>query len=461
MPRSECLLGLAALLALSFAGCATVDSRPDYDQAKQEIRAMTGEEVIHDPDQPVLTADEIRAIVSDGLGLQEATRLALLNNRRLQAGFLSLGVARADYVQAGLLENPSLSLAFLFPDTGGRTKWIADLAGSLAQLWQIPSREAIARAGLEQRVLELSRFAGELVAATKEAYFESVAAREARSVARRNVELARRSLDGVRRQVEEGVASRADEGLAESLVLGAELSFQRTEREEVVTLRKLAALLSLEQDVLLVTLTDPLPRPERNTLERESLVEQRLNARPDLRAAERAVAAAEAKVSWERARTLPEVSAGIAAERPEDGSSADFFVGPVAKLEIPLFDHNQAQVSRAELELAGRRKEYEALVAEASQELRAALDQAEVASRAAAFATDELVPQAERNASLAEKAYELGDTTVLTLLQARKAALEARRTEIEALLEAALSRIELERAAGGPLGGSPDRAARP
>lgn len=461
MPRSNRLHVLGYGAILSVAGCATVDPRPDYEQAKEEIRATTGEEVVHDPDEPVLTAAEIGTMLADGLGLDEATRLALLNNRRLQAGFLALGVARADYVQAGLLENPSLSLAFLFPDAGGRVRWTADLVGSVTEIWQIPARQARAQAGLEQRILELSRFAGELVVATKAAYFEGVAAREARSVARANVELARRSLEGVRRQVEEGVASKTDESLAESLALGAELSFQRTEREEVAVTRKLAALLSLEEDVLAVTLADPLPEPAWQRLEREELVEKGLNTRPDLRAAERAVTAAEERVALERRRRFPEVSAGLSAERPEGGSSADFLAGPGAALELPLFDQNQAQVSRAEFELAGRRKEYEALVAEVSQEVRAALDRAEVASRAAAFARDELVPQAERSAALAEKAYELGDTTVLTLLQAQKAALEARRAAIDALLEAALSRIELERAAGSPLDASPAAGARP
>ncbi len=462
MPSWKCPLPRhQVLLVVSLAGCATVDPRPDYEKAAQEIRATTGEDGVYDPDEPVLSAAEIGMMLSDGLGLDEAARLALLNNRRLQAGFLALGVARAEYVQAGLLENPSLSLAFLFPDAGGRTRWNADLAGSVAELWQIPSRKAIAQAGLEQRILELSRFAGELVAATKEAYFESVAARESRSVAGRNVELARRSLGGVRRQVEEGTASKTDEGLAESLALGAELSFQRTEREEVSATRKLAAFLSLEEDVLSVALTDPLPEPTWQAFEREALVEKSLNARPDLRAAERAVAAAEERVGLERKRRFPGVSAGLSAERPEGGSSADFLIGPGGSIEIPIFDQNQAQVSRAEFELAGRRKEYEALVADASQEVRAALDKAEVASRTATFARDKLVPQAERSASLAEKAYELGDTTILTLLQAQNAALEARRTEIEALLEAVLSRIEVERTAGAPLGPSSDVEARP
>ncbi len=446
------VLSWLALLAAS--GCATVDPSPDYEQARKEIRAATGEAELHDPEGPALASEEIGAVLADGLGLAEATRLALLNNRRLQAGFLSLGVARAEYVQAGLLENPSLSLAFLFPDSGGRVRWTADLLGSVAEIWQLPARQALARAGLEQRILELSRFAGELVAGTRATYLESVAAREARSGARANVELARRSLAGIRRQVEEGAASRTEEGLAESLALGAELAFQRTEREEVAHVRRLAALLSLGEDLLTVALTDPLPDPAWQGFEREQLVERSLGARADVRAAERAVVAAEERVALERKRRFG-VGAGASAERPEGGSSAELLVGPAANVELPLFVQNQAQVSRAEFELAERRKEREALVAEVRQEVRAALDEAEVASRAAVFARSELVPQALSTATLAEKAYELGDTTVLALLQAQGAALEARRTEIEALLEAALSRIELERAAGSPLGGPP------
>ncbi|TAH36797.1 MAG: TolC family protein [Planctomycetota bacterium] len=444
--------GLCPLLSLSLAGCATVDPGPDYEKAREEIHATTGVESIYHPEGPALSAEEIQLMVSDGLGLDEAARLALLNNRRLQAGFMGLGVARAEYVQAGLLSNPSLSLAFLFPEGGGRVKWTADLVGSVADLWQIPSRKAVAAAGLEQRILEVSRFAGELVAATRAAYFESVAAGAERSVARESVELARRLLEAVRRQAEHGVATRTEENLAESLSLGAELSLRRAEREEVTAKRRLAALLSLEADVFEVELADPLPEPALLELERESLVDRSLEVRPDVRAAGKAVAAAEGQADLERRRIIPELSAGLSAERPEGGSSTDFLIGPTATIEIPLFDQNQAQVSRAEFHLAELRMEYAALVAEVSQEVRAKADKAASAARAATFVQEDLLPQAEQSAALAKKAYELGDTTVLALLEAQRTVLEARRTLVDALLEAARSRIELERAVGAPLG---------
>jgi outer membrane protein TolC len=52
---------------------------------------------------------------------------------------------------------------------------------------------------------------------------------------------------------------------------------------------------------------------------------------------------------------------------------------------------------------------------------------------------------------LARTSYALGDTTLLTLLESQRAALQARSTRIEALLEAARTRVEVERAAGASL----------
>jgi outer membrane protein TolC len=446
---------LAPWIAIgTVTACASVDPRPDYEDARRSIRAATGEAEPYDPEKPVLTDSEIDAVLDGGLELVEATRLALRNNRRLQAGFMSLGVSRADYVQAGLFQNPNLSLAFLFPDSG-RVRWTADLFGSVSDVWQIPARQELARAGLEQRILDLSRYAGELVAETRAAYFEAVAAREARAVTRSNSDLARRSLEGVRRQVGAGQASKSEEALAEGLALGADYAFQRSERDVASSVRRLAALLSLDADLLAVELNDPLPAPIARGYDRESIVERSLGSRADVRAAERAVAAAAERVRLERNSRFG-LGAGVSAERPEGGGSTDFLVGPAASIELPIFDQNQAQISRAEFELAERTKEREALLSEIRQEVRAALDRAEIAARVASFARDEFVPQSVSTALLAERAYELGDTTVLTLLQAQKAALDARRMEVEALLDAARSRIELERAVGSPLEALPD-----
>jgi outer membrane protein, heavy metal efflux system len=449
--KNDWIVPILLLSAATASACATVDPRPDYARARDEIRVTAGEEEVFDPEGPVLSTEEIRAMLADGLALDEAGRLALLNNRRLQAGFLGLGVARSDFVQAGLLKNPSLSIAFLFPSGGGRTKWEAELAGNVAELWQIPARKALAGEEVEQRILELSRFAGELVASTKRAYFESVAAREGLAVARADEELARRSLAAVKRQVEMGVATRTEQNLAESDSLRAGFALLEAERGATSAKRELAALLSIEFDLLEVELTDPLPAPIAPALGRESLVQRSLELRPDMRAAGRAIAAAEARVSLEKRRVIQGASLGIAAERPEGGSAVDFLAGPSAALEIPIFDQNQAQVSRAEYHLGEIRKEYEGLAVDVSQQVRAGVDRAIAAANAGKFAQSELIPQAEASAALAQRAFDLSEATVVALLQAQRNALEARRSGIDSLLDAARSRIELERILGAPL----------
>jgi outer membrane protein TolC len=446
------MLGLSSMLVTaSCAACATVDPQPDFDRARKEIASTTGEEAVWDPSRAVLSDGEIRATLAGGLTSSEATRLALLNNRRLQAGFLGLGVARADYVQAGLLDNPNSSLAFLFPDPGSRVRWTADLFGNIAKLWQIPAQQALAEAGLEQRLLDLSRFAGELVAETRSAYFECVAARASSAIERANLDLAQRALEGVRRQVQEGLASSADESLARSSFLEAELERRRAEGVEARVMRKLAALLSIDDDLLVVEFADALPAPSAPEFEREALVARSSTVRPDLLAAQRAVATAELGLALERRRTFARVDAGVSFERPEGESTSNGFIGPGVAFELPLFDQNQVQVRRAEFELAERHKELEALLAEAAQDVRAALDGAQNAARTAAFARDELLVEAERSSTLAQRAYELGDATVLTLLAAQRSVLAARRAVIGATLTAAQSRIALERAVGAPL----------
>jgi len=442
--------GYLVLLVL-LASCTQVDLRPPYEEAQQEIRTVTGAKTVHDPDAPVLTNSEINAFLADGLALNEALQLALLNNRRLHAEFLALGVARAEFVQAGLLANPSLGLAFLLPSAGGRGRWTADVVGSLADLWQIPSRQAIAQAGAEQRLLELSRFAGELVAATKTAYFQSVAARAQQTLSRANLEYSEQALLGIRRQVAEGVSPKTDELLGENAVLSLKLAHQRTEREVVIAARELAALMSLHEDLLSVPLTDALGHGALPEEGREAFVDKSLMARPDLRAAARAVAAAEERVLLEHQRTFPELSTGLSAERPEAGSSSSFFFGPALTVELPIFDQNQAQLARARFEHARQVKEYEALVAEARQDLRAAFDKAALASRTASLVKTQVLPQAERNVALAEKIYAFGESTVLPLLQTRQQCNEARQTVISAALEATLAQIALEKAAGAPL----------
>ncbi|MFN0207791.1 MAG: TolC family protein [Planctomycetota bacterium] len=442
---------ILACVVIQIAGCATVDPRPDYDEVKGIIRKTTGRQEVFDPDTPPLSSSEISSVLADGLTLDEALRLALLNNQRLQAGFMRLGIGRAEYVQAGLLKNPKVSLAFLLPSGGGRGKLAVDLLEPIADLWQISKRKQFAKAELSQVVLEVSRFAGELVAETRIAYFESVAASELRVIAEAEVEVSQKQLEAVRRQVDSGVALATDANLAQSFALSTELAFRRAERQVVTTRRRLAALLSLEQDLQNAEFTDRIPTMFATQLDRESIVELSRATRLDVRAAEAAILSANAQIALEKNKRIPEFDAGVSVERPESGGSTSVLAGPALNLELPIFDQNQARVSQAEFRLRELIHEHQALVSEVAQEVRAAADRTRASIETARFVESELLPQAESSAVLAEKAYALGSTTILPLLESTRAVLSARQSRVESLLDAVLSFIDLERKAAMPL----------
>jgi outer membrane protein, heavy metal efflux system len=444
---------LRIVLALAFGGasCASVDPSADHAAARELIQTTTGRSEVYDPDEPPLMESDVQAVLVDGLALDEALRLALVGNRRLRAGFAALGVARADYEQAGLLRNPRLGLGFLLPSGGGRTKVEGELGATLSELWELPRRKAAQRNELERRILELSAFAGALVADTKDAYYECVAARESQSLSRESAELARQGLDAARRRVIGGVATRTEEVLAESAALTAELDARRTEALVAQAARRLGAALSLDADLVSVPLIDALPEPSGTTFERERLVAIGQGSRLDLRASRRGVDAAEAEVALERRQRWGTVEGGLAFERPEGGGSTNFLAGPTGSIELPLFDQHQVRIARAEYRRDQLRHEHDALVAETGQAIRAAADRAAAASATARFVQSDLLVRAESGAALARSAFEQGRTTLLPYLESQRALAVARRTRIDALLEAARSRHDLERALGRPL----------
>ena len=152
-------------------GCATVNPQQDYLRARQLIQNSTGFERAYNPEELGLSQDELSATLADGLALDEAVQLALLNNRQLQLAFLDIGIARADFVQSGLFSNPSLGIGILFPSGGGRSNIQANIAQNIVQIWQMPVRKRSAEHALEQEIVTVARVAGELVAQTKSAAY--------------------------------------------------------------------------------------------------------------------------------------------------------------------------------------------------------------------------------------------------------------------------------------------------
>ena len=439
---------LCACLPLWAACASSNEVRPDLDAAERPILAATGVAAVARPDRPAQSEAEVDAMLADGLLLDEAMTLALRRSPRLVAGFHAIGVAQAEYAQAGLLQNPVLGLALLAPDGGGRAKLALDLAQPLTSIWRLPALEAQAQARVEGAIAELSIVAHEVLVRTRNAWIEVALARRAAKLAAEDVELARRAAEATTALVAAGAGDATQAAAARTSLGVAELRLRGRQDAAADAARLLARMLILDRDLDAVAVELPEAFAPACTDE-AALVEAALARRADLRAALAAVAEAETSLRVAEGKRLPEASAGLGYERPETDGAA--VLGPTASIELPLFHRNEAVVAAAREELLRRTTVQAALEADVRREVRAALAREQAARSSSESATARLVPDAARTVELQERSLALGEAVLPDLLEARRALLEALVAAEEALAAAWRARLALEEAAGGPL----------
>ena len=487
--RARVSMWLVIVVATSLSGCATVNPQADYARSRELIAQSSGVGTAYDPEKEPLSAEDLQPRLADGLTLTEAVEIALLNNRRLQGAFQEIGIARADWVQAGLLSNPTVGIGLLFPEGGGTSNIHAALAQNIVDLWQMPVKKRLTERKVEQRVVEVARLAGELAVETKRAYYEAVAATELLSIARLSVELYQKSYNATRTQREAGTGTALAENLQRGELLQAQLDLQNAEAAARNTRRQLVRLLSVDEEVATVELTDALPAGVAPATDAEALVALAREHRLDLQALQQAVLAGDAEIQLEYLRIFPEIMVGVSAERNESRAlpgrdiAADFArsslragqptipdiqtpgerraaqeqdiefkIGPNIEITLPIFDQNQAQIARARYGRVQAVKSYEDLFINIAQDIRAAVDQARAQWTSVAFYHDELLPQAERSLEFSTAAWQAGTADVLTLLASQRNLLATRRQYVSAHAAAAASLADLERAVGLPLG---------
>lgn len=439
--RAACAVAGSSWLLVA---CASVDPGPDYDRAVQEIRAATGAQSAYRPGEEDACAQRARELLDDNLSLGEAVEVALLNNPALQGAFRTIGMAKADRVQAGMLTNPSLMLALRFPTTDGGTVIEGSLLGSLLDVWQLPARIDTADAALRRRVFEVAHSAVTLAGAVRSTYIDAVASERLRAIAEENRATAARLLELAEERVAAQAATAIDANLARLDLAATEVALR--DAQLAVTEARLALAnhlglqafppdCSLENDF--ADQEAPLPSAERLN----ELAEER---RLDLRAAQEAVKDAAAELARQR-RVARIFDVGAAAEK-EDGWS----VGPAMRLDLPLFDQNQAQIAKAADALIRQQQVLATFRLNALRDVGLARARAQASRDTVRMYAEQILVRSQETLELARESYRVGKTTILPVLESQRNLLAARADHVQRLRHAATALSDLERATGVP-----------
>jgi len=339
--------GMAAALCLStLAGCAAFS--PDGGLAKvdamTQARAGLTVQRIQTEQDAARVGDEVDRLLAQTLDADAAVKVALLNNRGLQARLAELGIAEADLVQAGRLRNPGFTFGRF--TQGDEREYERSFLFDVMGLLTLPKRTEIEQRLFAQTQLRIANEVLRTAADTRKAYISAVAAQQ--------------TVDYLQ-QAKEAAAAGAE--LAGRMAKGGNFSQLRYQREQVFyaevaaqlaraqqtassARERLIRMLGLTGKQLAFQLTGRLPDLPGQPLALAKLEQQAVDRRLDVQMASQELDALAKNLGLSRATRF--VNVLEASYLNANSSEKPYRRGYEIELRLPVFDWGAARVAKAE-----------------------------------------------------------------------------------------------------------------
>lgn len=440
------------LFLLLLGGCAAVPERGGF----ADLRSLAGERLGHELHWRLGTAEDeavdraVARLLAEELSDEAAVQVALLRNADLQAAYERLGVAQADLVQAGLLDNPTFGGFARFPDRApSKTNLEFEVALNFLDLLMLPAHKRLASTQFEEARLQVAQKVLELATEVRKAYFRAVSAEGVAHMRRLAAEAAQGSFEMATRIHTAGNLSDLKLALERSNLEKARVARAHSEVASRAAREELIRLLGLWGEEVVFQLPTHLSALPTQEIPPERLESHAVAQRLDLAAARREMAAmAQALgivIDW---RWLGGAEVGVGTERDTDGQ---WVTGPTFALELPLFDQGQPEIARQQALFRQSRQRLTALAVAARSEVRTLRDRLLMLRNLAGHYREVVIPLRERIVELWMKEYNFMLAGVFEALLARQEEFDAYQEYIEAIRDYWITRAELQLALGGRL----------
>jgi cobalt-zinc-cadmium efflux system outer membrane protein len=442
--------------AALFSGCASVHPTKARRDVGGLVERRTGiDDVIpqqQDEQSRTQVRERVAQLVAKPLTVERAVQIALLNNREFRVVLEELGVAQADLVQAGLLQNPVIAGDLVFSTKGNGLGGGVSLTQSLISVFLIPAKVRLAKSRLAHAVVTVGEASLTLARDVRVAYMGALAAERALELQRSVVQAAEVADELSQRQLDAGNVPILDRQLFASTLDQARVDWADAQLEATIAREELNHLLGLWGDDVAWSFAGSIPGlpvqdPDLGSLERYA-VRDRL----DLSAARLEIDSIEHAIGLRRRGLVTQFEAGATA-RNEVGTDAghEWVIGPEISLELPIFDPGHADIARMRAHLRQAEHRLQDAAIETRSEVRVHREQLVAARRKVEYYRKTILPRAEEITALTLRQYNAMQIGTYQLLETRADELEARRGLVQALRDYWVAHSELELVVGGRL----------
>ena len=442
------IAGLLSLLLLVSTGCSSVKSAPEtFEEISILTEKKLGERIIWNNDEKAAKEIElaIDKLLEKPLSVADVVQIALLNSPALQAVYEEVGVAQADLVQAGLLQNPTFLIERRFP---GKSLEL-DLAQNFIDLLFIPLRTRIAENYLEATKLKVAAAVLEHAAKTKEAFYELQASLQRLEMRRAVSKAMSASALAAAKIYKAGNIIELEMQNEQNLANEARVELADAENEVIQSREHLNIVLGLWNQRINWTINERLPNVPASDPDGRGLERLAINERLDLQAERRELDALGSNINLSGyGAMLTEAVLGFHSEREPGGDRSG---GPSLEIPIPIFNQGEPQRARAAALFRQKASQFMQHAVEIRSEVRRAFTTMRTARKKAAYYQREILPLQAKMLQQTQLQYNGMFKSVFELLQAKKKQIDAAEEFIDALKDYWMSRTELELAVGGQI----------
>lgn len=380
------------------------------------------------------------------LSLAEIGPQVRTSHPTLKAARLAVEEARGRQLGSGRLSNPSFGYALqnqskVSPQTG---------VFSIDQAFPITRRLSLEKKLSSQMVgaaeLEVRDAERRLIAEAQSLAVQLMSLTQQRVLRKQQTALATKLSEFVRGRAKAGEISALDAAQAQVDAQRLLLETRKLETTSISLMGQLKPMLGLPPEEVL-NVSGDLP----------NMVVPGMGAgwmqRADYQLAQTKIAAATTDQQLAKARRLPDVKAGLFASREMQDVTPTYrqytgYYGFSISVPLPFWNRNQGEIAEKEASAERAVLEREALGKQIISEAETARLEMQANADLAHETRDKLLPLVVEQTDKLEKAYEQGQTNLLTILRAREQRLQLEAAALDAVRDFHLARIRYEAATG-------------